>query len=83
VRCENVGAWMAVPGWCFGVWEGGILLHGVRIGFVLAMIIFDRRTKRFFCQGSEFSAPFMRFGLGAGRRGNFLNGELGGRVDPN
>ena len=31
---------------------------------------------------SDFIAPLIPFGLGAGRLGNFINGELWGRVDP-
>ena len=46
------------------------------------MVIFARRTKRSFFQVSDFIAPLIPFGLGAGRLGNFINGELWGRVDP-
>ncbi len=53
----------------------GVFLGG-RIGYV-------RRTKRTFFQVSDFIAPLIPFGLGAGRLGNFINGELWGRVDPN
>jgi phosphatidylglycerol:prolipoprotein diacylglycerol transferase len=31
---------------------------------------------------ADFIAPLIPFGLGAGRLGNFINGELWGRVDP-
>lgn len=56
--------------------------HGGLIGVILVMIIFARRTKRSFFQVSDFIAPLIPFGLGAGRLGNFINGELWGRVDP-
>ena len=46
------------------------------------MLIFARRTKRSFFQVADFIAPLIPFGLGAGRLGNFINGELWGRVDP-
>ena len=52
------------------------------IGVILVMVIFARRTKRNFFQVADFIAPLIPFGLGAGRLGNFINGELWGRVDP-
>lgn len=47
---------------------------------ILVMFWFARRTKRTFFQVSDFIAPLIPFGLGAGRLGNFINGELWGRV---
>ncbi|MCS6057555.1 prolipoprotein diacylglyceryl transferase [Klebsiella variicola subsp. variicola] len=67
---------------CSRVWDGGMSFHGGLIGVILVMIIFARRTKRTFFQVSDFIAPLIPFGLGAGRLGNFINGELWGRVDP-
>lgn len=57
--------------------------HGGLIGVIVVMIVFAKRTKRSFFQVSDFIAPLIPFGLGAGRLGNFINGELWGRVDPN
>ena len=65
------------------IWNGGMSFHGGLIGVIVVMIIFARRTKRSFFQVSDFIAPLIPFGLGAGRLGNFINGELWGRVDPN
>ncbi|MCT7020348.1 prolipoprotein diacylglyceryl transferase, partial [Salmonella enterica subsp. enterica serovar Saintpaul] len=70
------------PLYLFRVWDGGMSFHGGLIGVILVMIIFARRTKRSFFQVSDFIAPLIPFGLGAGRLGNFINGELWGRVDP-
>ncbi len=52
--------------------------HGGLIGVILVMIIFAGRTKRSFFQVSDFIAPLIPFGPGAGRLGNFINGELWG-----
>ncbi|CAJ0993221.1 prolipoprotein diacylglyceryl transferase [Pantoea sp. Nvir] len=71
------------PLYLFKVWNGGMSFHGGLIGVIVAMIIFARRTKRPFFQVSDFVAPLIPFGLGAGRLGNFINGELWGRVAPN
>ena len=59
----------------------GVFLGGL-IGVIVVMIIFAKRTKRTFFQVSDFIAPLIPFGLGCGRLGNFINGELWGRVDP-
>lgn len=54
--------------------------HGGLIGVICAMIWFAKRTQRRFFQVADFVAPLIPFGLGLGRIGNFINGELWGRV---
>ena len=54
--------------------------HGGLMGVIIAMWWFARRTKRHFLQVADFVAPLIPFGLGMGRIGNFINGELWGRV---
>ncbi|MGP1932199.1 MAG: prolipoprotein diacylglyceryl transferase, partial [Arsenophonus sp. ET-DL12-MAG3] len=44
---------------------------------------YSRKTNRYFFQLSDFIAPLIPFGLGMGRIGNFINGELWGRVTLN
>ncbi|VFP81689.1 prolipoprotein diacylglyceryl transferase [Candidatus Erwinia haradaeae] len=65
----------------FKIWNGGMSFHGGLIGVILAILIFSYRTKRHFLQVSDFIAPTIPFGLGAGRFGNYINGELWGRVN--
>lgn len=79
----NLPVFLDDPLYLFRVWDGGMSFHGGLIGVILVMIIFAKRTKRTFFQVSDFIAPLIPFGLGAGRLGNFINGELWGRVDPN
>lgn len=62
------------------VWDGGMSFHGGFLGVLLAMFIYSRRTNRYFMDVMDFIAPFVPVGLGAGRLGNFINGELWGRV---
>lgn len=62
------------------VWEGGMSFHGGLLGVLLALWLFARRTGRHFLQVGDFVAPLVPTGLAAGRIGNFINGELWGRV---
>ncbi|AWK13976.1 prolipoprotein diacylglyceryl transferase [Candidatus Fukatsuia symbiotica] len=71
------------PLYLFKVWDGGMSFHGGLIGVICVMMWFARHTKRNFLQVSDFVAPLIPFGLGAGRLGNFINGELWGRVTTN
>jgi phosphatidylglycerol---prolipoprotein diacylglyceryl transferase len=64
----------------FYVWQGGMSFHGGFLGVLLAMLLFARKTNRTFFQVTDFIAPLVPTGLGAGRMGNFINGELPGRV---
>lgn len=68
------------PLYLFKIWEGGMSFHGGLLGVICAMIWFARRSQRSFFQVADFIAPLVPFGLGAGRLGNFINGELWGRV---
>lgn len=60
------------------VWHGGMSFHGGLIGVIIAFIIFARKTGRPFLEIADFVAPLVPTGLGAGRLGNFINGELWG-----
>ncbi len=65
------------------VWQGGMSFHGGMLGVVGSMVWFSISRKRPFWQVADFVAPCVPTGLAAGRIGNFINGELWGRVaDP-
>lgn len=76
----NLPVFLNDPLYLFKVWDGGMSFHGGLIGVICAMIWFAKRTKRKFFQVADFVAPLIPFGLGLGRVGNFINGELWGRV---
>jgi phosphatidylglycerol---prolipoprotein diacylglyceryl transferase len=61
-------------------WEPGRSFHGGLIGVLLAVMIFSWRHHRRFFDVTDFIAPAVPIGLGAGRLGNFMNAELWGRV---
>lgn len=67
------------PMWLLRVWEGGMSFHGGLVGVLIAALVFARRQKLSFLQLTDFIAPFVPIGLGAGRIGNFINQELPGR----
>lgn len=64
----------------FYIWKGGMSFHGGMLGVFLAMLVYARRNGRRFFDVTDFIAPWVPIGLGAGRIGNFINGELVGRV---
>jgi len=63
----------------FRIWEGGMSFHGGLVGVLVAMWLYGRHTGRTFFQVTDYLAPLVPLGLGAGRIGNFINGELWGR----
>ena len=76
--------YLANPLDIFKVWEGGMSFHGGMIGVTIAMVLFAWQRKRTWLQVTDFVAPLVPLGLAAGRFGNFINGELWGRVtNPN
>ena len=62
------------------VWEGGMSFHGGFLGVLVAMWLFARRHQMRFLTVTDFIAPLVPLGLAFGRLGNFINGELWGRV---
>jgi phosphatidylglycerol---prolipoprotein diacylglyceryl transferase len=62
------------------VWKGGMSFHGGFLGVLAAMALFARKRGRSFFEVTDFIAPLVPLGLGAGRIGNFINGELWGRI---
>ena len=62
------------------IWKGGMSFHGGLLGVLTALWLFARKRRLPFLQMTDFVAPLTAIGLGAGRLGNFINGELWGRV---
>jgi phosphatidylglycerol:prolipoprotein diacylglycerol transferase len=67
------------PLFLFRITQGGMSFHGGLLGALVAIWWFGRRTGRTFWQVSDFVAPLVPIGLGLGRVGNFIGGELWGR----
>ena len=64
----------------FAVWEGGMSFHGGLVGTIIALWLFSK--KRGIPAGivADLAAGTTPIGLFLGRIGNFINGELYGRV---
>ncbi|MDC0609382.1 prolipoprotein diacylglyceryl transferase [Vibrio sp.] len=71
---------MQDPLYLFKIWTGGMSFHGGLLGVITAMFWYARKNGRTFFGVADFVAPLVPFGLGLGRLGNFMNGELWGRV---
>src|SRR3972149_3590232 len=76
----NLSFYIQHPLDVFAVWEGGLSFHGGLIGSVLAGIWCCRKFAKDPWQVSDLVMATAPIGLGLGRLGNFINGELYGRV---
>ncbi len=76
----NFDYFLQDPLWLFAIWQGGMSFHGGLLGVVLALYLYARKLGIGFFALTDFVAPLVPIGLGAGRMGNFIGGELWGRV---
>ena len=76
----NLADWIRQPLLIFKVWQGGMSFHGGLLGVMIALWFYSRRLKCGFFELTDFVVPMVPIGLGAGRLGNFINGELWGRI---
>jgi phosphatidylglycerol---prolipoprotein diacylglyceryl transferase len=77
------GYYFSHPLEILAVWKGGMSFHGGFLGVLVAMLVFGRKHGLGFWRITDFIAPLVPIGLGLGRIGNFINGELWGRVVKN
>ena len=64
----------------FKVWQGGMSFHGGLLGVIVAIYWYGSKTAKGFFAVADAVAPVAPLGLACGRLGNFINGELWGRV---
>ena len=77
------GYYFANPSQILAIWQGGMSFHGGFLGVLVAMAYCAYKWQRSWLGVTDFIAPLVPLGLAAGRIGNFINGELWGRVaDP-
>ncbi len=76
----KAGYYLSHPLEIFALWQGGMSFHGGLLGVLVAMALYGRKHGRTFFEVTDFIAPLVPLGLAAGRMGNFINGELVGRI---
>ena len=76
----NFSIFISNPLTFFNFQNGGMSFHGGFIGVLIAMLVFYKKYEFSFFQSTDFIAPLVPLGLGLGRLGNYINGELWGRV---
>lgn len=74
----NLDGLFANPLSLFAIQDGGMSFHGGLVGVIVAMWLFARKVGRRFFEIADALAPWVAPGLGFGRIGNFINGELWG-----
>ena len=72
-------ALLANPLILFKVWEGGMSFHGGLLGVLAGCLWWVRRQRLHFFDVMDFVAPLVPLGLGFGRLGNYIGGELWGK----
>lgn len=76
----NLSYYIAHPLEIFAIWHGGMSFHGGLIGVIVSAYIFCKRKHFDFLTLTDMLVITAPIGLGLGRIGNFINGELYGRV---
>ena len=75
----GTGQLFSDPLYLFKITEGGMSFHGGLAGVMIAMWLYGRRLGLTMWRMTDFVAPIVPLGLGFGRIGNFINGELWGK----
>ena len=76
----DLASYVRAPLSIFAIWQGGMSFHGGFIGMILAAIWITRKKGWNFWEIADLVCAAVPIGLGLGRIGNFINGELYGRV---
>ncbi len=76
----NLEYYLNNPNMMFAVWDGGMSFHGGFIGVIIVLFLYGKKLGKSLFEMTDFVAPLVPLGIAAGRIGNFINGELWGRV---
>lgn len=72
--------WFHDPFLVFKIWQGGMSFHGGLLGVVVSTALFARHYQLSFWAVGDIIAPTVPLAIAMGRLGNFINGELWGKV---
>ena len=76
---SNLAEYLQHPLEIIAIWHGGMSFHGGMIGALIAGILFCRLRRLPVLRVADMVVVTAPVGLGLGRIGNFINGELFGR----
>ncbi len=76
----NFSYYLVHPAEILATWQGGMSFHGGCIGAIIAGTWYCKRHSLNFWKGVDLYVVTVPIGLGLGRLGNFMNGELYGRT---
>jgi len=76
----NLPFYLSNPLEMLAVWHGGLAFHGGLTGAVIGGVLYTRRKKVGFYEIADIIVMPLALGLALGRIGNFINGELYGRI---
>ena len=76
----NLGYYLEHPLEIPATWSGGMSFHGACLALIVAGWLYCRIKRVDFWQAADIYTATIPIGLGLGRLGNFINGELFGRV---
>jgi len=76
----NLPYYFSHPAEILATWQGGMSFHGGMLGLIIGSVFFCRKKGLDFWRTADFYTVTIPIGLGLGRIGNFINGELYGRV---
>jgi len=76
----NLPYYLQHPAEILATWQGGMSFHGGMLGLIIGAVIFCRKKGLDFWRVIDIYTVTIPIGLGLGRIGNFINGELYGRA---
>ncbi len=76
----NLSFYFKNPFEVIALWHGGLSFHGGLIGAIIATYLFCRKKKIDFYDIADIVVVPVALALALGRIGNFMNGELYGRI---
>ncbi len=76
----NLSYYLSHPLDVLAIWQGGMAFHGGVLGVIAAFFVFGHLRYKDPIRLADFICPLLPPGLFFGRLGNFINGELWGRV---
>jgi len=79
----NISYFLGNPAKIMAVWEGGMSFHGGLLGAIAALALFAKKYKAGFWKIGDIVTSFAPVGLFFAKIGNFINGELYGRIAQN